>query len=223
MKTLQPDTEVSFLGVKAIVVKDNGKTLTVKMGDNEYEWHKEANGHKVEALSVKPTEKPKIPFHLKGAFDQINGLKGRIGTLTYEKNIAKVKVKHKALLEGKTLVKRSVFQVRAGIEYENIKLVKEKHESGERERKGLPDSMLKIEKGVYYHIFKEQFYVGCAPVHNENSVRTKEFILDGEVVELDHDLGGGVTLEDVLLAADKKSSNDADWMTLPIENVKDLK
>jgi hypothetical protein len=213
-------------GVNGKVIFDDGAdTLLVEANGERELWDKvDGAGN---AVGYKP--KPEVPLYLRAAFDMINAKKGQIGTMDYRKTVDKVKKKYEAFFEGKKIVKRSVFQVRAGINYENIAVVKEGHETGQVERKGLPDSMVKVETGIYYNENTDVFYVGCGGVTNTNSVRYSEFTVDGKTVELDavigfHDtLDKNITLRDALYAKDIKSSSEALWLTLPIKNIKAFK
>lgn len=132
--------------------------------------------------------------------------------------------KKKFVGEVGNIVKKSRFQVRAGIEYENIQHVKEAHESGERERKGLPESMEKIDTACYHHKYKDRWYVGCTPIDNPNSVNTTVWEVDGEPKTLDEVVtSDGHTLREVLFAKDVNSNKeDKDWLYLPVENIKEF-
>ena len=59
--------------------------------------------------------------------------KGTIHTLTTERKVD-LKKGHDAIV-----IKKSRYQLRLGHAYNNQKAVKEKHESGEREKVGVPD------------------------------------------------------------------------------------
>lgn len=166
-------------------------------------------------------EKPQIPMALRPFFKNVKDLKGKLSTVEYEKECDP---KKKFVGEVGKVTKRSKFQVRAGIEYENIKTVKEAHESGERERKGLPESMVKVDTGCYHHKYKKRWYVGCTPVENPNSVNETIFEVDGEPKTLDEVVtSDGHTLREVLYAADVKSNKeDSEWLYLPQENIQEF-
>ncbi len=152
---------------------------------------------------------------------------GKISTVHYAKEISPKKTIIKKYGEVGDIKKRSVFQVRVGIDYENIKTVKEAHESGERERRGLPSTMEKLDKGVYHHKIKDSYYIGCSPVHNQNSINNTEYSIDGKVVKLDDiiiNVDGveqGLSLSDILYSKDMKS-HDSDWVQLEWGNIESL-
>ena len=80
-------------------------------------------------MSEEQKEKTEIPLVYKPFFEKVNDRRGQISTVHYEKSLEvqkRVVKKHGGF--GR-IVKKSVFQVRAGIDYENIKVVKEGHES----------------------------------------------------------------------------------------------
>lgn len=162
-------------------------------------------------------EKITVPMALRPFFERVKELEGRASDIDYEKEI-EPKKKFEGKLLGR-LTKHSTFNVRAGVDYEDIQTVKEAHESGERERRGLPESMKKVDTGCYYNTKKDRWYVGCTPIDGE---RQSEFLLDGQPIELDEAVtDDGDTLEDVLYANDKNSKH-GDWLQLPVENIKDM-
>jgi hypothetical protein len=152
---------------------------------------------------------------------------GKISTIYYTKGVSAKKTIIKKYGEVGDIKKNSVFQVRVGIDYENIKTVKEAHASGERERRGLPSTMEKIDKGVYHHKVKDSYYIGCSPVRNENSINRSEYHIDGKIVELDDiviTVDGGendLSLGDILYAKDLKG-HDSDWVQLEWSNIESL-
>lgn len=155
---------------------------------------------------------------------KVKAISGMISTCHYHKHIEPQKRMVKKFGDIGEIEKKSVFQVRAGIDYENIKTVKEKHESGEVERKGLPDSMEKCAKGVYKHKYKGSYYIGCQPLANKNkhSVHTSEYYLNGEKVELDAIIVEDKTLKDFLYAKDLPKDDDREWINLDVENIYSL-
>ena len=163
-------------------------------------------------------DKPEIPMGYRPFFTNVKNMKGKVSTVEYRKPCDP---KKKFVGEVGAILKFSKFQVRAGIEYENIKTVKEAHDSGERKRKGLPESMVKVDTACYHHKYKKRWYVGCTPVDNPNSVSTSEFTVDGEPKTLDEVVtSDGHTLREVLYADDIKSDKtDTEWLHLPVENI----
>lgn len=164
-----------------------------------------------------------IPEKYREFFKNALSLKGRVATVVYEKELT---VKKKFINHVNGIKKKSVFQIRPGVDYENIKVVKEKHESGERQRVGLPPSMKKIDVGIYHNTVKDDWYLGCAAVQNKFSSRKHEFILRDREIELEDVVceidGKEYTLQNVLYSSDIKST-PTEWYNLNVKNIKNLK
>ena len=154
--------------------------------------------------------------------ERVKALRGRISTVHYRKTCEPKKSLVKKFGDIGKIEKQSVFQVRAGIDYENIKTVKEKHESGERERKGLPDTMEKIDKGIYHHKIKDTYYIGCSPIINSHSVSKSVYLLNGEETSLDTVIVEDKTLADFLYSSDLKGHDDTEWVQLNTVNIESL-
>lgn len=166
------------------------------------------------------TEKTTIPPYLKPFFDKVTKQRGRISTVHYESpiEIQKSAIKKFPELGDHRVVKKSKFQVRAGIDYENISVVKEKHESGEVKRKGLPESMEKIDTGVYHNKYTNQWYVGCEPSKNSHSIHEVVYEVDGEPINLDDSVVEGKTWRDIFYSKDV-NKKESDWINLKVENI----
>jgi len=172
---------------------------------------------------MKEDNKTQIPVYYKPFFEQVINQRGKISTVKYEKQIEVKKQiikKYDPDLFG-TIKKKSSFQVRAGIDYENISVVKESHESGQRERKGLPENMEKIDVGIYHHKYSDQWYIGCAPIKNEHSLHITEFYHNDELISLDDIAVDDKTWKEILYAKDIKSQS-SEWMQLRVQNIKDF-
>jgi hypothetical protein len=157
---------------------------------------------------------------------KVNDSAGKISTVHYKKDLDPKKTIVKKHGEIGKITKLSVFQVRVGVDYENIKTVKEAHESGERKRRGLPSTMEKIQKGIYHHLVKGNYYIGCAPVDNKYSINQTDYFIDGEPVGLGDIVvttedSGGLTLGDILYAGDTKGHN-SEWVQLDWDNIVSL-
>ena len=167
-------------------------------------------------------EKTPIPLYLQPFFKKVDERRGHISTVHYTKHLEVKKTIVKKFGEIGEIIKESVFQVRPGIDYENIQTVKEKHDSGEVKRRGLPDSMEKIDRGVYHSKTSGKWLVGCQPVKNKNSIHKSHFLLDGKVVSLDDVVIEDKTLRDVLYSKDINEHEDSDWVNLNVENITTL-
>lgn len=159
-----------------------------------------------------------IPEKHKEFFDSVLSMNGKIGTITYLKKLKPLK---RAVNKGfnADIGKISIFQMRAGVDYESQAVVKEKHESGEVERKGLPPSLVKVDVGIYHNVDKDTWMLGVAPVHNENSVSKKVFFVDGKKTSLDEIVFEDLTLQDVLSKSEYTSKPASDWMMLNVDNI----
>ena len=129
-------------------------------------------------------------------FATADKLAGQIATVTY----AKEQKIRKAKQDGSTIVKRSTFQVRVGVEYANQADVKEGHANGTIERIGLPSSLEKITRSRYYNNKRNVHVLAVAPTKNANSVRTTEWLLNGDSVPFE-------TVEPYLYAQRKSGSS----------------
>ena len=143
-------------------------------------------------------------------FTEADKLAGKIATVTYAK---KQKVR-KSAPQDIEIVKRSTFQVRVGVEYANQKAVKEGHEDGTIERKGLPPSLVKITRSRYYNTKRDVAVLAVAPVNNENSPRSVEWLLDGVVVPFEQ--------VEPYLYAQKKGDFKPLWYTLDFPAIESL-
>ena len=112
-------------------------------------------------------------------FADADALAGRIATITYAK---RQKIRKAFESENVTIVKRSTFQVRVGVEYGNQAVIKEGHETGAIQKVGLPESLEKISRSRYWNKKREVDVLAVAPVANANSPRKTEWLLNGEEV-----------------------------------------
>ena len=161
-----------------------------------------------------------IPLHLKHFFEKVDERRGKVSTVLYKKELEPKKIFVKKFGEIGNIVNESIFQVRAGIDYENIQTVKEKHESGEVQRRGLPPSMERIDRGVYYNKNTDKWMIGCQPSKNKNSIHKSRFLLDNVEIELDDIVVEDKTLRDALYARDLKSKEDSEWINLDVTKIK---
>jgi hypothetical protein len=153
--------------------------------------------------------------------DKVNKAAGKISTVHYNKDLEPKKTVIKKHGDIGKIEKKSIFQVRVGVDYENIKTVKEAHESGKRERKGLPPTMEKIQKGIYHHKVKDTYYIGSAPVDNKHSIHQCDYFIDGKKTELNDIVVDELKLSEVLYAGDMKG-HDSEWIMLSWENIESL-
>jgi hypothetical protein len=143
--------------------------------------------------------------------DTLLAVAGRIVTV---KTRRPAKVKKSSPIHDQELVKESVISLRSGIEYNNTKKVIAGHETGEIEKKGLPDGWTKHNK-VLYETAKGNFLLGFQPNSNPNAICESRYLLDGEEVEF-------FEIEDDLLASEKRKGETPKWLTLKPENITEI-
>lgn len=141
----------------------------------------------------------------------LSGVAGRIVTV---KTSRPVKVKKSSPLFGHELTKQSVMSLRAGIDYNNTKKVIAGHESGEIEKRGLPEGWNKLSK-VLYETAKGTHLLGFQPNPNPAAICESEYFLDGEKVEF-------FEIEEDILASEKSKGDTPLWITLKPENIKEV-
>lgn len=138
---------------------------------------------------------------------------GGIAVVTYRRP---VEVKKTGYLNGHIVEKQSRMTIRVGLEYSNQSDVREKHESGEVERKGLPESMQKISKAHYRNVKTGEDMIGCVPNGGSHDVREVAFFVDGKETSLDE-------IKDGLRSSAYQSSGERDWMFLKVRNIVDIR
>ena len=143
-------------------------------------------------------------------FATADALAGKIATVTYAKE---QKVRKAFQTENPTILKRSTFQVRVGVEYANQADVKEGHANGTIERVGLPASLKKITRSRYFNTKRDVHVLAVAPTKNAQSPRSTEWLLNGSNVPFE-------TVEPYLYALRKGSSPK--WFTLDFDKIEAL-
>jgi hypothetical protein len=112
------------------------------------------------------------------------------------------------------ILKRSTFQVRVGVEYANQATIKEGHETGEIERKGLPESLKKLSRSHYLNLKRNEHVLAVAPVANAHSPKKVEWIMDGKPVEFE--------IVEPYLYAQRSSDSMPNWFTLDYSCIESL-
>lgn len=112
---------------------------------------------------------------------------------------------------GPTIKKRVVWQGRVGHDYNNQAATKEKHESGEREKVGLPDWCEYVSPAIRRHKGNGREYLAFQPHGNVPRV---EFEVMGKGIVPKSEI------ESVLLASEKRESDERpDWVTVGLDTV----
>lgn len=112
---------------------------------------------------------------------------------------------------GPTIKKRVIWQGRVGHDYNNQAAVKEKHESGEREKVGLPDWCEYVSPAIRRHKVSGREYLAFQPQGNAPRV---EFEVMGKGIVPKSEI------ESVLLASEKRKSDERpDWVTVGLDTV----
>ena len=154
----------------------------------------------------------------KEILESADSLCGKHSRIVYRADISRLddpkksKVRKKGNLVGKEVYKISEFTIRSGLEYANQKAVIEKHESGERERVGLPDYMTKINRSCYMHD-NGTVYLSCAPSASD-APRSTQWLVDGVITDFED------IKDDLTKAA--YTSNERDRMSLITSNIMSL-
>lgn len=117
--------------------------------------------------------------------------------------------KTKKSFSGK-ITKKTKFVVKIGVDYDNIKKVQEKRETGElpAENSGLPWGRWAIFPFLIEH--KGEFYIRCTK--GANNIPKVEFFLDSISVSKPD-------IESVLLASEKSSGDDNDVFNIRLNTI----
>lgn len=135
----------------------------------------------------------------------IGGTKGSFRSIVWERPM-----KTKKAFADQVIVKRSFGVVRFGIEYDNIRAVQEKRESGE-----LPEVNMGLTWGEwmlypYFIQHKGNVYLRCA-TSKGNKIRS-EYFLNGKMVDKE-------TIKNMCLASEFKNTDDLDVFTINTKNI----
>jgi len=134
--------------------------------------------------------------------------KGQIATLTTEREMK--------MRKGQPLVtKRSTFQCRIGVNYDNIAAVKEKRAEGTlpAENAGLPWG--EWDQFPYTIKHKNEMYFRCTALRN-NFVPQTMYFVDG--IEIDK-----ATVQAMCLASEFKDSSDNEVFTIKVSSILTVK
>jgi len=84
-----------------------------------------------------------------------------------------------------SIVKETETTLRAGIEYNNQERVIECHESGAIEKLGLPDSIVKLSKVLFFNTKTLSYLFGFCPAYGHNNKRER-WIVNGQETDKDN-------------------------------------
>jgi hypothetical protein len=164
--------------------------------------------------SVDTTSKPNVTSDILAIIAKVTRTKGQIHTIVGERPCGIRKKYIKETGEEPVVMKRSTFQIRAGIKYDNQKKVKEKREDGRLPAENAGLRGMEWVDGYYPWLVKSiksgKLYVCGAPVNPGSSKST--YYKDGEEIEKDE-------LVDIVLGKDIKSSTPGDWMYYALDNI----
>lgn len=135
----------------------------------------------------------------------LDAVKGSFHSILWERPM-----KVKKAFAGQTIVKRSSAVVRFGVEYDNMKAVQSKRESGELPavNQGLTWGMWAMYP--YFIEHKGNTYLRCS-VSKKNPVQT-EYFLNGVKVDAE-------TVKSMCLASEFTKKDSVDVFTLNVENI----
>lgn len=148
----------------------------------------------------------------------VNSLKDGVSIVNYKKTIEPKKREIKKHGEIGTIEKRSVMEIRVGIDYADIEKPETESDGEPKEKRQVNSNMEKIDVSIYYHTVKDCYYIGCQPISH---IKT-EYLLNGEVVELDDEVVDGVQLKDFLYSKDLNSNSDLIWFQLSVDNIENI-
>jgi hypothetical protein len=139
---------------------------------------------------------------------QAEAHKGRIHSFRTTRDVKTLKT-----YDGPRIQKHAVYRARVGHKYENQAAVKDKHESGEVEKTGMPDWQEYVSPAIRRHKTKKTEYLGFQPLEVK-----VEFTKGGEVVDKSE-------IADFLLSSEKQERSEGlpDWMTVGLDTVADFK
>lgn len=159
----------------------------------------------------------------KQLIESVKQLADSISIIHYHKQINPKKALVKKFGEIGEIEKRSIFQVRVGVNYEDVAVIKEKGET-ESDKSDKQPTMEKIGDGVYRNRFTQKLFIGSQPVDNDDFKPESNYYLNGEKVELDKIIVEDKTFADFLYAADlPKDNNDGrEFQFLAIENIQKI-
>ena len=131
--------------------------------------------------------------------------KGSFHSIVWERTM-----KTKKAFSGQTITKRSFAVVRFGVEYDHMKAVQMKRESGELPAQNAGLKWGQWEMFPYFIKHNGCIYVRCNPSHN-NPITT-EYYLNGIKVDK-------AQIENMCLASEFRKTEALDTFTLNVENV----
>jgi hypothetical protein len=160
-----------------------------------------------------------IPLKYQEFYEKSKNQSGRFSFCRYRKELTPKKkfIGHIGKIE-----KISEFICRAGVDYENISVVKEGHENGDIQSQGLPDSIEKIDTGIYHNVKTDTWMIGISPVENEIAKEKITYLVDRiptkleeKVIDID---GHSFNLMDILYKGDFEHKETV-WKFLKVDNI----
>ena len=147
----------------------------------------------------------------KNIIEKLNG--GKIRTVTMKKLLPIKKTVVKAGNHPGVIEKKTVMQVRGGVEYEKLASIRAKRDAGiERTDKPSPYKLAEgYERTILEHKENGTFHAGLAPLNN--GVGGTEYFLNGEPVEFE-------TIKPFIYAQSKNKGGE--WITPNIDIIKEI-
>ena len=142
--------------------------------------------------------------------EKLNG--GKIRTVTMKKLLPIKKTVVKAGNHPGIIEKKTVMQVRGGVEYEKLATVRAKRDSGiERTDKPSPYKLADgFKRTILEHKANGTFHAALAPLNN--GYGSSQYLLNDQPVEF----------EDIKPFIYAQSSKGGDWITPNIDNIKEI-
>lgn len=156
--------------------------------------------------------------------ESVKQLSDKVSTIHYHKKLEPKKTMVKKFGEIGEIEKRSIFQVRAGVNYEDVVVIEEKDEETDSDKPAKQPTMEKIGDGVYRNRFSKKLFIGSQPVNDEDFKSESNYYVDGKQTDLNEPIVEDKTLADFIYAADlpKDGGEDREFQYLGVENIEEI-
>lgn len=161
----------------------------------------------------------------KQLIESVKKLSDKTSTIHYHKKLEPKKTMVKKFGEIGEIEKRSVFQVRVGVNYEDVVVIEEKDEEIDPDKPKKQPTMEKIGDGVYRNRFTQKVFIGSQPINNKDFKAESNYYVDGKKTDLNEPIIEDKTLTDFLYAADLPKGGDKevrDFQYLGVENIEKI-
>lgn len=157
--------------------------------------------------------------------ESVKQLSDKVSIIHYHKKLEPKKTMVKKYGDIGEIEKRSIFQVKAGVNYEDVVVIEEKEEATDSDKPKKQPTMEKIGDGVYRNRFTQKLFIGSQPVSNDDFKSESNYYVDGKQTDLNEAIVEDKTLTDFLYAADlpkDENSGDREFQYLGVENIEKI-